>query len=121
MEESSENDTRRREQRLVFNEEATIQIMESSDPDLVGLTLETTIMDVSTLGFRLSCDRFVHECSLGLWVDLADASESYFLAAAVRWASWGEEDGFQLGLELIDNPLSDQGRWNELWQTRLNL
>ena len=60
-------ESRRREQRQMFQTEATIQIMESSDDELVGLTLETTIIDVSTSGLRLACDRFLHECSVGLW------------------------------------------------------
>lgn len=120
MEESCQSlDSRRREQRQAFNADATIQVMESSDEELIGLTLETKIIDVSTFGLRLEVDRFIHECSLGLWVDLADESDSFFLAAAIRWATWHDGDGYQVGLELIENPLSDQERWNELWQTRL--
>ncbi len=114
-------DSRRREQRQTFSAEATIQVMESADQELIGLTLDTTIVDVSTNGLRLACSRFLHECTLGIWIDLADESDNYFLAAAIRWASWHEGDGFQVGLELTDNPLSDQEKWNELWKTRLNL
>lgn len=112
-----QEENRRKEPRRLFNTEATIQVMESSDSELVGLSLETTIVDVSTLGLRLSCSQFLHECSVGIWIDLADYTETYFLTANIRWTSWNETDGFQVGLEFIENPLSDQERWNELWQS----
>ena len=115
------DDNRRAEPRRLFNQQATIQVMESSDAEILGLTLETTIIDVSTHGLRMACDRFLHECSLAIWLDLADESGSLFLTTAVRWASWNEEDGFQIGLELIDNPLSELDKWVNLWARKLDL
>lgn len=116
---TTEDEESRREERKHFQTEATIQVMESSDADLVGLALETNIIDVSTFGLRLGCDRLLHECTLGIWIELADESDSFFLTTAIRWASWRQDEGCQIGLELIENPLSDQEKWTELWQRRL--
>lgn len=116
---SSDETDSRREERKHFQTEATIQVMESTDPDLVGLALETKIMDVSTFGLRLGCDRLLHECELGIWIELADESDSFFLTTVIRWASWRPDEGCQIGLELIENPLSDQGKWTDLWKRRI--
>ena len=92
---TSEDPESRREERQLFHSEATIQVMESSDPEMVGLALETRIIDVSTYGLRLGCDRLLHECTLGIWIELADESDSFFLTTAIRWAGWRQEEGCQ--------------------------
>lgn len=86
---------------------------------LMGLALETRIMEMSTFGLPLGCDRLLHECELGIWIELADEFDSFFLTRVIRWAGWRQDEGCQIGMELIENPLSDQGKWTELWQRRL--
>jgi hypothetical protein len=111
-----EKETRRREVREEFDKNATLQIIESSDTELVGETIETTIADISSTGFRLEGSRSLGECTVGVWIDLADESESFFLAAAVRWSTF-EDGSYQIGLELIDHALAERERWLELWET----
>ena len=113
-------DARRQEQRRAFSAHATVQVMESNNKEYEGITMETTIVEISPHGLRLSCDRFLAESKLGIWLDLADDSENFFLTADIRWADWYEGRGYQIGAQLVANPLADMERWHTLWEESLS-
>ncbi len=109
--------SRRKEERRLLNGDATIQVIDSKDPELDGLTIENAkILDASSLGLRLSCDTFLGECTIGVWVSIEGAETTMFLVTEVRWASWEEEVGYQVGVEVVDNPLAETDAWVDYWK-----
>lgn len=113
-------DDRRRGDRILGNGLAKLQVVESKDEKLDGLTFESEVKDLSPQGLRLECDRPLDGCKLDLWVQLEGYADKVFLAADVRWVQKLGDRRFQAGVQIIDNPLSDFAAWLKLFNDLSN-
>ena len=99
--------------RMIVEGEATVQVVESDDPQLVGHEYVAVLHEVSLSGLRISCDQPLGDCVLELWVTTG-SKQRLRLNAESRWHSLDEDDNCEIGLEIIDNPLTDYGEWCDL-------
>ncbi|MBD3649525.1 MAG: PilZ domain-containing protein [Pseudomonadales bacterium] len=108
------NRDQRREDRRTSNERLFIQVVDSSDHDLVGTTLSCHALDVSSGGLRVQADRFLPVgCHLDLWVDNSARPGKFFLTSDVRWIRT-LEDRFEFGVQLHEGAATDIQEWREL-------
>lgn len=117
MEEADQTDfeSRRREPRHKIGVNANVQVVTSPDPDIIGENFDTKVLDASPGGMRLACDIFLDDCELGIWVEI-EPDIVLFVAGEARWAREDEGSGYQVGIQLNDNPLAQHEEWSELWK-----
>jgi hypothetical protein len=97
---------RRREHRWMGGGNALVHVVNSHDPDLIGLRFTTPVMDLSIHGARIYADKMLDDAELDLIIELKESDERLFLMSEVRWMSFEEDGDFHLGLEFIDNATS---------------
>lgn len=76
---------------------ALIHVVNSHDPELIGLRFTTPIMDLSEQGVRIYADKMLDDAELDLIVELNDCDERLFLMSEVRWMSFEDDGDFHLG------------------------
>lgn len=105
--------TRREHARVPARGHVVAQVVEGPDESLIGYTFRSPIVEISPCGLRLSTSRQLSGCRLDLWLEINDHNEKMFLAADVRWTSPEEAGDYQIGVELVANPLTDIEEWCE--------
>ncbi|MDA0978630.1 MAG: GFA family protein [Proteobacteria bacterium] len=101
----------RAEPRRLHHGSASAEVTESEDDALLGYRFQAEILEISHSGLRLSCDRLLADCTLDLWVVLDGKETRLRLSVEVRWASGDPSSGYEAGVEVIDNPLTDIAAW----------
>jgi len=110
----SDSDERRGAYRLLRNEAVIVKITGSpASPELVGVTVECSSVDLSATGLRLLLECAVTRgAQLAMEVELADTAQRYLLAGEVRWSQQTEVAGIYLvGVQIIDADADDAKRW----------
>lgn len=108
------NSERRAESRQHSPGRLSARIVQSDDPALDGVTFEADLLEISPSGLRLTADAMLPPCQLHLWVRLNAFPERLFLTAELVWSSIEASGEHQLGVELMDNPLTDVEEWRTL-------
>ena len=104
----------RQEFRRESNERLFLQIVQSMNPELVGVTLSCTALDVSPGGLRISCQQEIPAgCVIDLWVDDSARPGKFFLSSEVRWAREVQAGIFQVGVQLLQGAATDLDEWRE--------
>ena len=105
---------KRKELRRDSRERLFVQIVKSSDQDLVGTTISCQVLDVSASGLRIQAATLIPPgCQLDLWVDNSAGPGKFFLSSEVRWARI--TDGrCEAGVELYDGAATDIAEWRQL-------
>ncbi len=111
---SKERHEQRREFRRESSERLFLQIVQSSEQDLVGTTISSTALDVSASGLKVHCSqRIPTGCVIDLWVDDNARPGKFFLSSEVRWVTQSEDGDFEIGVELLDGAATDIEEWRE--------
>lgn len=93
---------------------AKAQVVDSANEDIIGYEFAADVFEVSPSGARLSCDRLLDDCVLDLWITLNDEETKQHLSAELRWSSEDDTGTYELGVEIVNNPLTDIDHWCEL-------
>jgi Tfp pilus assembly protein PilZ len=105
----------RSESRHASNERLFIQVVDSSDPDLIGRTLSCYTFETSANGLRLATDTRIPITSrLDLWVNISTRPGKFFLAGEVRWVREEAGADFLVGVELQPGTATDIEAWREI-------
>ncbi len=104
----------RRETRAETGGTAILQVVDATDENLVGTTFRSQVLEVSPSGMRLTADSLIENCKVDVWISIDGFPQKLFLTSEVRWASQESEGDCQLGLEIIDNPLTDVNTWCQI-------
>lgn len=105
---------RRRESRYPMEDRVFIQIIESDEQDLIGITLTCLVVDASAHGLRIASETFVPDGSrLDLWLDDTSRHGKFFLTSEVRWVTVASSGECDLGLEMLESPASDVNEWRQ--------
>ena len=109
---------RRNNPRLMRDDRLFIQILAASEnPDLVGVTLSCSTLDISRQGIRLGVDL---EAPVGsdieLWIDVKGMAGKFFLNGFIKWCYELDSDStaYELGVELVDKRLTDYASWQSM-------
>ena len=106
---------RRGNPRLMRDDRLFIQILSASEnPDLVGVTLSCSMVDISRHGIRLGIDQEAPvDSEIELWIDVKGMAGKYFLSGVIKWCYELDSDStaYELGIELVDMALTDYGLW----------
>ena len=105
------NREKRDEFRYKANSKLFVQIISSSDPELVGTTISCIATDVSANGLRIEADQVIPDkCQLDLWVDNGSGPGKFFLSSSVQWTD--SFDGlYYAGVQLHEGPTTDIAAW----------
>jgi hypothetical protein len=108
----------RYEQRQDFrkdsNERLFLQIVQSTNPELMGVTLSCTALDVSRDGLGISCHQEIPVgCVIDLWVDDSARPGKFFLSSEVRWSREVQAGNFHVGVKLLEGAATDLDEWRE--------
>jgi hypothetical protein len=102
----------RQEIRHDSGERLFLQVVQSTNPDLVGITLSCTTLDVSTGGIKISCSQEIPVgCVIDLWVDDSTRPGKFFLSSEVRWAREKQLGNFHVGVKLLEGAATDIEEW----------
>ncbi|XOV90334.1 MAG: PilZ domain-containing protein [Pseudomonadota bacterium] len=104
----------RRENRADAGGMAILQVVDATDENLVGMTFRSTVLEVSPSGMRLTSETLIENCKVDVWISIDGFPQKLFLTSEVRWSSLEDEGECQLGLEIIDNPLTDVDTWCQI-------
>lgn len=109
---------RRRHERLACGETIKIRVLSSTqDLSPEGKTMASDAGDISARGLRLYADRPMPVGrGLDLWIRLEDRSGTFMLSGVVKWSTEDPQGGYQVGIELLEEPTEDLQSWNELLQ-----
>ena len=107
------DDSRRKNPRTETNGHVVAQIVDAKDEALIGTTFHSEIMEISPCGMRLKSDLMIEGGRLDLWAEVSDHPVKMFLSTEVRWSSTNISGGYQMGVEIAENPLSDIVEWCE--------
>lgn len=109
---SSFDSEQRKEYRKASDERLFIQVVECSDPDMVGTTLSCHALDVSASGLRAHVEQFIPVgCHLDLWVDNSSRPGKFFLTSDVRWIRAVDDNCYEFGVELHEGAATDIEEW----------
>lgn len=104
----------RKEYRRTSTERLFVQVVEASDPDLVGTTLSCHTLDVSSGGLRVQCSEYIPAgCQLDLWIDNSARPGKFFLTSDVRWVR-SVDDQYEMGVALHEGSATDIDEWRQL-------
>ena len=106
----------RYEQRQEFRHDSSerlfLQVVQSTNPDLVGITLSCTTLDISRGGLKISCDQEMPVgCVIDLWVDDSARPGKFFLSSEVRWTREKQAGDFHVGVKLLEGAATDIEEW----------
>ncbi|MFW2374325.1 MAG: PilZ domain-containing protein [Gammaproteobacteria bacterium] len=111
---------RRDSPRLMRDDRLFIQILAASEkPELVGMILSCSTVDISRQGIRLGVDQEAPVNSeIELWIDVKGRAGKYFLNGFIKWCYELDSDSrpYELGIELNDKVLTDY----EVWQSMVD-
>ena len=82
-EDLKELESRRRAPRHKIGVTANVQVMASPNPNIIGENFDTEVIEASAYGLRLSCDKFLNDCELGIWVNI-EPDQVLFLTGEAR-------------------------------------
>lgn len=112
---TNQAEERRVDPRKPSNERLFIQIVFSSDPDLVGTTISCQTKDVSANGMRLECSSNIPQgCKLDIWIDIVDKPGKFFLSSDVKWSMHTDNGHCELGVELNEGSTTDISAWRNV-------
>ena len=75
------------ESRTTTGERMFTQVVESTDPNCVGITLICTGIDTSALDMCVTTDRKVPGgCAVDIWVEIDPKRRKLFLSGHIRWS-----------------------------------
>ena len=116
----SQNDKRRHPRFESDDRLFTQVVLAAEDPELVGLTLSCTAVNMSIGGIQFKTTSAVPVGTLlDLWVDVATRPGKFFLAGEVRWSrptSEFDENGDELhfvGVQLKSGAATDILDWRD--------
>ncbi len=112
------SEERRDAHRLLRDETVVVKIIASPEnPQLLGITVECSTVDISSTGLRLLVDgQVVSGSHLALEVDMTDSEDCYFLVGEVMWARETEAEGVYLvGVQLEEGSNFELDRWRQLF------
>lgn len=89
------------------------ELIESPMDDDVGFQFSTEIIEVSDGGLRLTCPREISAGVLDLWVTVSGIDQKFHLNGQVKWSAEQETGRHELGVEIINNPLTSIGLWQQ--------
>ena len=102
----------RQETRHDSSERLFLQVVQSTNPDLVGITLSCTTIDVSPNGLQISCSQEIPVgCVIDLWVDDSARPGKFFLSSEVRWSREKQAGNFHVGVQLLEGAATDIQEW----------
>lgn len=106
----------RSESRTTTGERMFTQVVESTDPNCVGVTLICTGIDTSAHGMRVTTDRAVPAgCAVDIWVEIDPKRRKLFLSGHVRWSRpLADGDEYELGIVLHSGHATDITTWRKL-------
>lgn len=106
---------RRKESREPARDHAFVQITDSSEASLIGLTFPCKVVEVSSYGLRICTEKEIPDgARLDLWIDIGLPQGKIFLASEARWVSWEDNGDFHVGLEILEGPATDVQLWREM-------
>ena len=114
-------DERRGATRYELKEALNLKIVFSSEnPNLLGVTLCGSTLDISSTGLRIELNQKIKVDSvLDVWVTLKDNAKKYFLTGNVRWCNEMEVGGFyQIGVVLRErsDTVTDLDSWRSAFK-----
>lgn len=114
-------DERRGAARYELKEALNLKIVFSSEnPNLLGVTLCGSTLDISSTGLRIELNQKIKVDSvLDVWVTLKDNAKKYFLTGNVRWCNEMEVGGFyQIGVVLRErsDTVTDLDSWRSAFK-----
>ena len=109
---------RRAHPRFEASDDISLKIVFSSEnPGLLGRTLDSSALDVSAGGLRISLNHAIKlDSVLDVWVTLKSQKRKFFLTGNVRWCNESDKPGvYQIGLILRErtDTVSDLRSWQE--------
>jgi hypothetical protein len=108
-------DDQRGELRKFSGERLFVQITQSNDQDLLGITLSCTTTDASSHGIKFVSDQFIPVgCLLDLWVDDNTRPGKFFLSGDVRWTQKVGHAKTIVGVRLQEGLATDIDTWREI-------
>ena len=114
-------DNRRRNLRYIRHDKLFVQVLAASESfDISGRTLPCLSVDASVDGLRVEIDTEISVNSMvDLWASFQGVEEKFYLRGHVCWCYelGGDDDRFQVGIELDDGYATDYTRWVELIQS----
>jgi hypothetical protein len=106
---------RRRHARLCQDDQFYIQVLAASEsPDMVGLTMRCSTVDVSPAGIKLDVEQEVPVSSeIDLWIEIRPRPRRFFLRGMVKWCydADAENHVYQIGVQLLDANSTDYEDW----------
>jgi len=109
---------RRRHERLACGETTKVRVLSSTqDLSAEGKTMAGDADDISAGGLRLRVDQPMPiDRGLDLWIRLEGRSGTFMLSGVVKWVTEDPHGGYQVGIELLEEPTEDLQSWSELLQ-----
>ncbi len=107
----------RMESRLLTHERMFIQVVESTDPSNVGITLICRGLDTSAHGMRIVTDKPLPAgCLVDIWVEVSPRKRKLFLSGHVRWntPTRAEVPQYEIGVSLHSGHATDITTWRKL-------
>jgi hypothetical protein len=109
---------RRRHKRLACGEATKVRVLSSTqDLSTEGKTMASDADDISAGGLCLRVDRPMPVGrGLDLWIRLEGRSGTFMLSGMVKWVTEDPRGGYQVGIQLLEEPTEDLQSWSELLQ-----
>lgn len=102
---------RRRHTRSAASGHVVAQVLNAEDPQLIGHTFHSSIVEVSPCGMRLITAIPLENCTLDLFVKINGLPRTMLIKTEVRWVSLEESGVYHIGAEICDTPASDTQAW----------
>jgi len=109
---------RRRHPRVSPTEKVAFRInWDCKDPDSLSQPIFGTGIDLSMDGAQISLEfPLPIDFRLGLWIEMPERHEKFLVRGTVVWSGRVKgENGYRVGVELVDQPDTDKRRWNDLF------
>ena len=114
MNDDTNRNNRRSEDREQLAGKARIRVLEAPSADLRNASFDADVYDTSASGLRVECDEMLDGCTLLMHVSLEGLNDTLPIRGEVLWASFEEDGSFQMGIEFRDNDTPVIVKWHNM-------